>query len=462
MDNVVPFAPRPNAGGGWTAAERERLSELADRLSAGGAKVEIVYGMTDEGDPWCVIKDDQEEVLIHVARINGGFVVHDASVDTIQQGETLWSACDRLLGGDWRQNREDVVVSLSGRQAQTLIALVVAATFIEQAHDAEAATIVQATDHQPALPAAIAVATAAQPAEDDLQRQDLLAPQHDGSSEPPAMTSGASAPVEDHAAETAAAPAAPEGEDVAASTVEDDLSTPEPRMASAGPASQDLDLRGTDGDDSLVGGAGHDTVQGGAGDDTLHGLAGNDSLAGGSGADQLYGDEGNDTLDGGGAPEGRFDFLDGGAGDDHLHVSSRTIARGGEGADTFIFAPRPAPDGLVGVALDYSGRQGDRLVVEGQDARVVSQQEQTNIFEGHPEFAAQFNVTKVQPGVRIGIDLNGDGAEDGYVLVGRPPADAQAPEGAHVILEVGRLPEQDAQPLELPLNRLLDQGDFLA
>ncbi|MDP3593908.1 MAG: calcium-binding protein, partial [Phenylobacterium sp.] len=79
MSNVVPFEPRPSAGGGWTAAERARLSDLADRLSASGAKVEVVYGMTDEGDPWCVIKDENEEVLIHVARINGQFVIHDAS-----------------------------------------------------------------------------------------------------------------------------------------------------------------------------------------------------------------------------------------------------------------------------------------------------------------------------------------------------------------------------------------------
>ena len=81
MSNVIAFAPRLNAGGGWTAAERARLSELADRLAADGVKVEIVYGVTDEGDPWCVIKDDQEEVLIHVARINGQFVIHDASSD---------------------------------------------------------------------------------------------------------------------------------------------------------------------------------------------------------------------------------------------------------------------------------------------------------------------------------------------------------------------------------------------
>ena len=140
MDNVVPFAPRPSAGGGWTAAERARLSELADRLAEGGAKVEVVYGVTDEGDPWCVIKDDQEEVLIHVARINGQFVIHDASADAIQEGETLWAACDRLLGGDWREARDDVVVSLSARQVQTFIALVVAATFIHEVDDAAAAT----------------------------------------------------------------------------------------------------------------------------------------------------------------------------------------------------------------------------------------------------------------------------------------------------------------------------------
>lgn len=464
MGTVVPFAPRASAGGGWTAAEQARLSELADRLAAGGAKVEVVYGMTDEGDPWCVIKDDQEEVLIHVARINGNFVIHDASLDTIQQGETLWSATDRLLGGDWRDNREDVVVSLSARQVQTFIALVVAATFIQQADEAEAATIPPQPDHAAEVPVAlVATAAAAQSAAEEPQRQDLLAPQHAGTSEEIVSAAAPAAPLDAAPPEPETGAATPEAVPVEVASIASDPSTPElETQTDAAPIAQGSNLQGDESDDVLTGGAGGDTIEGGAGDDTVHGLAGDDSLAGGSGADQLYGDDGNDTLDGGTAPEGRFDFLDGGAGDDHLHISATTVAQGGEGADTFIFNSRPAPDGFMGAVLDYSGQQGDRLVIDGKDAKVVSQQSQANIFEGRQEHAAGFNITKVQPGVRVGVDLNNDGKEDGYFLLGRPPAELQV-EAKVAIIDLGWSEGEDSKALWQAFNHFAaNNGDFLA
>ena len=119
MSNVVPFVPR-SAGGDWTAGERERLSELAGKLEAGGAKVEAAYGVSDAGDPWCVITDQGGEVLIHVARIGGQFLIHDAAADAVQEDESLWSAFERLMGPGWREGGDDdMVVSL--RQAQSVL-----------------------------------------------------------------------------------------------------------------------------------------------------------------------------------------------------------------------------------------------------------------------------------------------------------------------------------------------------
>ncbi|WP_312167080.1 hypothetical protein [Phenylobacterium sp.] len=409
MDNVVPFTPRPSAGGGWTAAERERLSELADRLAADGAKVEVVYGVTDEGDPWCVIKDDQEEVLIHVARINGQFVIHDASADAIQEGETLWAACDRLLGGDWREVRDDVVVSLSARQVQTFIALVVAATFIHEVDDAAAATP-PAVDHaEPAAAGPLAaIAVAAQPASDDVQRQDLLAPQAHGPGEepPPASAAGAEASIETPQQQPAAA-AADTTQPAAVAALDASLDA---RAETSGAPETDA------GGEVIQGGDGGDTLQGGAGDDTLSGGAGDDSLMGGAGADRLYGGEGNDTLDGGTAPEGRFDVLDGGAGDDQIHLTATTIAIGGAGADEFVLKGPPSAGGLMGVVLDFSQREGDRLTFQGKNVSVVSRTEQPDIAEG---FHTSTNIAATaRPGQRFDVDLDNDGRADGYVLVG--------------------------------------------
>lgn len=427
MSNVVSFVPRASAGGGWTAAERARLSELADRLGADGVKVEVVYGMTDEGDPWCVIKDDQEEVLIHVARINGQFVIHDASADAIQEGDTLWTATDRLLGGDWREDRGDVVVSLSARQMQSVVALAVAAAFIHDVQHAEAMET-QPQHETPMPPPILVSATAAvaiQPTGED-QRQDLLALQR-------RVTDEDKAPQTTSHVEAVAEPAKPDPEpepsQAEAKTASHSVGAPEAQKveeAQAAPPAKGEVLSGTDGHDDLRGGAGNDTLNGGAGDDSLNG---------GAGADHLHGGSGADTLDGGGAPVGQYDLLDGGAGDDKIFMGSQTLAFGGQGADTFVVRGHAGPDGLLGVILDFSELSGDRLI--GQDGRkivVTSQVEQTNILENIPGFkpptpptapdtresTIETALTNATPGNRVGVDLDGDGKEDGYLLVGGP------------------------------------------
>ncbi|MEM6564986.1 MAG: calcium-binding protein [Pseudomonadota bacterium] len=104
-------------------------------------------------------------------------------------------------------------------------------------------------------------------------------------------------------------------------------------------AEDDDILRGGEGDDTLTGSAGHDTLAGGTGDDTLnggsgsdemHGDDGDDQLSGGSEADELHGGDGDDDLRGGSADDMLYgdqgdDALSGGSGDD--------IAYGGIGED---------------------------------------------------------------------------------------------------------------------------------
>ena len=75
------------------------------------------------------------------------------------------------------------------------------------------------------------------------------------------------------------------------------------------PAAQ---LFGGDGNDTLTGGSGNDTLSGQDGNDTLSGGAGNDTLSGASGNDFIAGGAGNDTLVGGSGN----DFIDGDQGTD--------------------------------------------------------------------------------------------------------------------------------------------------
>ena len=450
MSNVLQFEPRPSAGGGWTAAERARLSDLADRLSADGAKVEVVYGTTDEGDPWCVIKDENEEVLIHVARINGQFVIHDASADAVQEGDTLWSACDRLLGGDWREIREDVVVSLSARQVQTFIALVVAGTFIYDIEHAEAAP--DTTSDEPAAPApdlVSVVATEAAQASTEEQRQDLLALQHGpaGDTAPAGLSPEAGTPPAEPM--TAPAPLDTSAPDEAPSENEAMVAA----LAAPLPASTPGQvIKGSDGDD---------TLRGGDGEDTLHGGAGDDSLSGGAGADHLYGGAGADTLDGGGAPVGQFDLLDGGEGDDQIELAPTTLALGGAGADTFVLHDRPAPDGLLGMIFDFSAEQGDRLVnTQGKD--VLARPEHGDPTQGGQTLASLATRTP-QPGQRVFLDIDGDGQEDGYAFLAGPGL--KVPEFAEGVVK--GLPQLTTTTLVFvhgpvpPLESPAPSGDFL-
>lgn len=117
-------------------------------------------------------------------------------------------------------------------------------------------------------------------------------------------------------------------------------------------------LRGSDGDDWMVGGAGdeimaagrgadivrgqggNDLIRGQAGDDRLVGGAGDDTLKGGGGADRLIGNRGEDNLRGGGGA----DTLKGGLSDD--------VLTGNGGADLFQFAGRHGNDVITDFQLN--------------------------------------------------------------------------------------------------------------
>jgi hypothetical protein len=154
LGQVLPFVTRLSARSDFSAEERARLAELAERYAAVGVRVEVIFGATEEGDPWCVVKDEAEEVLIHVARIGDTFVVHYALDDALRQGQDLRSVLRERLA--W-EDRPEVVVPFS-RQAQSLLALIVAASFMHETapRDEEPAPLgPEPTDHHIAATAAL-------------------------------------------------------------------------------------------------------------------------------------------------------------------------------------------------------------------------------------------------------------------------------------------------------------------
>lgn len=91
------------------------------------------------------------------------------------------------------------------------------------------------------------------------------------------------------------------------------------------PAGQNISSTATNGNDTLYGGAGADTINGGGGDDTIYGGSGGDSVDGNNEDDALYGGSGNDTVKGSNGD----DIIIGGYGADTL--------TGGNGNDTFKY-----------------------------------------------------------------------------------------------------------------------------
>lgn len=118
-------------------------------------------------------------------------------------------------------------------------------------------------------------------------------------------------------------------------------------------------LSGDSESDAIFGGDGNDTINGGSEDDRLFGEAGDDILTGGSEGDRMFGGTGRDILTGGSGHDRIFgneerdiligdsgdDFLNGGAGNDVLMgVTGKDTLVGGEGADIFVFGTGDGTD----------------------------------------------------------------------------------------------------------------------
>ena len=107
-----------------------------------------------------------------------------------------------------------------------------------------------------------------------------------------------------------------------------------------GQGQDSIDASASTGHNIINGNLGDDTIHGGAGGDTLRGGQGQDLIVGGSGADWISGDLGNNTL------------------------------TGGQGADTF----HGGPHGSVDYITDFNGAEGDRIQLDAGSQYHLSQQ----------------------------------------------------------------------------------------
>lgn len=126
------------------------------------------------------------------------------------------------------------------------------------------------------------------------------------------------------------------------------------------------DLNGNKGADSVSGGAGDDWVVGGQDDDTLDGGDGFDILYGNLGNDMLTGGSGNDWLRGGQGD----DTIVGGDGDDWIWGDKgNDVLTGGAGADIFHISSGSGADRIT----DFNKAEGDRIVIDDHVAYTLTQ-----------------------------------------------------------------------------------------
>ncbi|MDZ4373734.1 MAG: hypothetical protein U1C74_20255 [Phenylobacterium sp.] len=417
MGQVVPFIARVRDSGDWSASERARLESLADQLGAAGVRVEVIFGATDDGDPWCVVTDDSGDVLIHVARIGGRFVVHSAVDDAVGESVDLHTALrDRLMATEEAivpQTATILPFGLTARQGQTILALLAATAFFY-----ESAGIGDTAQADEAVDLSAAPETTGLPDDDGgVQARETVA-QAVAPQPAPAKSAGLQAPVQAPLPQAAAQTEQPAA--LAPAPTKSAAPAPrstEPAPATAAPAQDVAILRGGDGDDSIQGTARDEHILGGAGDDTLSGGGGQDTI-------------------------------DGGAGDDRIELDGGTTAIGGGGADSFVItAPvvMGRADVLLGTILDFDAAEGDRIFSftghviktapkpdpENKSSRPTSEGDRDGgvdltglvspsepLVDGSQWPGGDVGVSLVPSDwTRVDVDLDGDGASDGYILI---------------------------------------------
>lgn len=424
MGEILAFSPRPPATD-WSANERGLLMLLTQQLASSYGEIDSVFGQTDSGDPWYVVTDSNQDVLVHIARIDGRFVVHDAAVDMFHQVGSLWGALRQVLssGGPEETGGNVVAFNPSSREAQSFLSLVIAVGLYLELRGIEVGEAGRLNfENLPRVDDlsmdAVASRLIASLSQDGERAANRAAPS--AVSDPAAATAqavikpeGLKALVVETPAEAAPGLAAFKITHLAAATVE-----PAPHATHAAVSLPEEAPTTTE-----LGGQGF-----AAGRSVMMGTAGADVLYGTAEGEVIKGDAGDDYIDGGGAKTGQIDRIDGGAGDDTIVMNARVVATGGAGADTFLIsAQEPASklEALLGVVLDYSAAKGDHLAVMGRgNVTVVSTAAVSNVLAaqeatlGEAVAAQVSDVKGPVAGTRVGFDINGDGREDVFILLG--------------------------------------------
>lgn len=438
LGDVIHITRTIARNGDWTDQEKGELLRLMHGLAAQNLLPETARGVSDAGDPWFVVSHPTTgEVLAHVARIAGRFVVHHMAEDLVLEGENLRELMLQVLGDppDTRRTGSDTrpppplilaalvlvtdfFLSTEPVQAKEPAREEAADTVPPESSDAEDAASVVPFAEGPAVERNSARMAENAAVLDGRQNNEAARP---AASERPTQTATVAWLSTLIAVSLTEGLHWPVGEGMAVATRE--------------PLGDDIGqyIAGTEGDDRVEGGATDDTIEGGGGADALHGGAGSDRLFGGDGDDRLEGGDGDDRLDGGSGNDtlhggnGR-DLLVGGDGDDVIFISTGDRAVGGHGADRFVItaslldewqevAQAGQPVELKDYVADFDIAT-DRLDLDTRGGTVVLipvSETGSAVIVGKNDTAGT-PTPVIKPGlVLVGIDIDADGRIDFHI-----------------------------------------------
>jgi hypothetical protein len=92
-DAVTAFIQMPNplpaTVTGWRNQELADLYRTQRILALAGITTKVDHGLTDEGDPWFVFMDSQDEVFVHFSRFDGSYMVTSQMQEKPIKGDNL-------------------------------------------------------------------------------------------------------------------------------------------------------------------------------------------------------------------------------------------------------------------------------------------------------------------------------------------------------------------------------------
>ena len=98
QSNQVLSFLRASERGDWSQRELEEFYRVEDALTKSGVGISTDRGLTDEGEPWFVFfRQDNEEVIVHFARIGGEYVVASNFTEAVFRGRNFQTLVRELL-----------------------------------------------------------------------------------------------------------------------------------------------------------------------------------------------------------------------------------------------------------------------------------------------------------------------------------------------------------------------------